>query len=227
MKRVLALFSCAVLAAAISSGALGDAPKPGPSAEPKSLDQPGLPRDLYQLSIPADNPQSQEKVALGKTLFFDTRLSADNSTACATCHKPDMGFTDQLATSKGIHDQHGQRNAPTILNAMFNVTQFWDGRAPSLEEQAKLPILNPVEMGQKAPADVVTKLNSIQEYKDTFQKVFGGAPNYDDMVKAIAAYERTQVTFDTPFDRFIAGDNKALDASARRGWLFSTAKAVA
>ena len=202
----------------MSHGVLRDAPKPGPSAEPKPLNQPGLPRDLYELSIPASNPQTPEKVALGKTLFFHTRLSADNSTACATCHKPDLGFTDQLTTSKGIHDQLGHRNAPTILNAMFNVTQFWDGRAPNLEEQAKLPILNPVEMGQKAPDAVVTKLNSIQEYNATFQKVFGRAPNYDDMAKAIAAYERTQITFDTPFDRFMAGDNKALDVSARRGW---------
>ena len=157
----------------MSHGVLSYAPKPGPSAEPKPLNQPGLPRDLYELSIPASNPQTPEKVALGKTLFFHTRLSADNSTACATCHKPDLGFTDQLTTSKGIHDQLGHRNAPTILNAMFNVTQFWDGRAPSLEEQAKLPILNPVEMGQKAPDAVVTKLNSIQEYNATFQKVFG------------------------------------------------------
>ena len=125
---------------------------------------------------------------------------------------------DQLATSKGIHDQFGHRNAPTILNAMFNVTQFWDGRAPSLEEQAKLPILNPVEMGQKAPEDVVSKLNGIAEYNAAFQRVFGSVPNYNDMTKAIAAYERTQVTFDTPFDHFLAGDSKALDASARRGW---------
>jgi cytochrome c peroxidase len=216
--RIATFYCAAVLAATFPKSIFADAPKPGPSAEPKSLNQPGLPRDLYELSVPADNPQTSEKVALGKTLFFDTRLSADNSTACATCHKPDLGFTDQLATSKGIRDQHGQRNAPTILNATFNVTQFWDGRAPSLEEQAKLPILNPVEMGQKAPEDVVNKLNSIQEYKNSFQKVFGHAPSYDDMAKAIAAYERTQVTFDTPFDRFITGDGKALDASARRGW---------
>lgn len=126
-------------------------------------------------------------MALGKTLFFDTRLSADNSTACATCHKPDLGFTEQLATSKGIRDQHGQRNTPTILKAMFNVTQFWDGRAPTLEEQAKLPILYPVEMSQKAREDVIAKLNGIPEYKDAFQKVFSRTPNYDDMAKAIAA----------------------------------------
>jgi cytochrome c peroxidase len=219
MARMFTTFTCAaLLAATFCTCALADAPKPGPSAEPKSLDQPGLPRDLYAASVPADNAQTPEKVALGKSLFFDTRLSANNSTACATCHKPDLGFTDQLATSKGIRDQHGQRNAPTVLNAMFNVTQFWDGRAPTLEEQAKLPILNPVEMGQKAPEDVVTKLNGISEYKAAFQKVFSRTPNYDDMAKAIAAYERTQVTFDTPFDRFTAGDSKAIDAAARRGW---------
>ena len=140
---------------------------------------------------------------------MDARLSADGSTACATCHDPDKGFSDQLTTSKGIHNQFGHRNAPTILNAVFNVTQFWDGRAPSLEEQAKLPPLNPIEMGQKAPGDVVAKLGGIAEYRDDFQKVFARAPDYGDMGKAIAAYERTQVLFDT---RLIA----SWPATARR-----------
>jgi cytochrome c peroxidase len=219
MRPGIATFCCIwFLAATFSSSILADAPKPGPLAEPKPVDQPSLPRDLYAASIPADNPQTPDKIALGKKLFFEPRLSADNSTACATCHDPDKGFTDQFVTSKGIRNQFGHRNAPTILNAIFNVTQFWDGRAPSLEEQAKLPILNPIEMGQKAPGDVVAKLGGIAEYRDDFQKVFGRAPDYGDMAKAIAAYERTQVTFDTPFDRFLAGDEAALNAAARRGW---------
>jgi cytochrome c peroxidase len=221
----IATFCCiALLAISFSSGTIAEAPKPGPLAEPKSADQPGLPRDLYAASIPTDNPQTPDKIALGKKLFFEARLSADNSTACATCHNPDKGFTDQLATSKGIRNQFGQRNAPTVLNAMFNVTQFWDGRAPSLEEQAKLPILNPIEMGQKTPQDVVAKLSGIAEYREGFEKVFGREPNYGDMAKAIAAYERTQVTFDTAFDRFLAGDGTALDDSARRGWTLFNGK---
>ena len=107
---------------------------------------------------------------------------------------------------------------------MFNVTQFWDGRVPSLEAQAKLPILNPIEMGQKAPADVVAKLAAIPEYRDDFQKVFARSPDYGDMAKAIAAYERTQATFDTRFDRFLAGDGVALSASERRGWTIFNGK---
>ena len=218
MRRQFATFCCAaLLTATFSARTAADAPKPGPLAEPKPADQAGLPHDLYAASIPADNPLTPDKIILGKKLFFETRLSGDNSTSCATCHDPDKGFSDQLATSKGIRNQLGHRNAPTILNAMFNVTQFWDGRAPSLEEQAKLPILNPIEMGQKAPADVVAKLAAIPEYRDDFRKVFARGPDYGDMAKAIAAYERTQMTFDTPFDRFLAGDGTALNDSARRG----------
>jgi cytochrome c peroxidase len=159
----------------------------------QTLGSAGSASRLYAASIPADNPQAPDKIALGKKLFFDARLSADNSTACATCHDPDKGFSDQLTTSKGIHNQFGHRNAPTILNAMFNVTQFWDGRVPSLEERAKLPILNPIEIGQKAPEVVVAKLGGIAEYREDFQKVFARAPDYGDMAKAIAAYERNDL----------------------------------
>ena len=225
MRRQFATFCCAaLLTATFSAKIAADAPRPGPLAEPKPADQPGLPHDLYAASIPADNPLTPDKIILGKKLFFETRLSADNSTSCATCHDPDKGFSDQLATAKGIRNQLGHRNAPTILNAMFNVTQFWDGRAPSLEEQAKLPILNPIEMGQKAPADVVAKLAAIPEYRDDFRKVFARGPDYGDMAKAIAAYERTQATFDTRFDRFLAGDGVALSASERRGWTIFNGK---
>jgi len=101
---------------------------------------------------------------------------------------------------------------------MFNATQFWDGRAPTLEEQAKLPILNPIEMGQKSPDDVVAKVRKIPEYAQAFPKVFGHEATYDDIAAAIAAFERTQYAGDAPFDRYLAGDEKAIDAAARRGW---------
>ena len=101
------------------------------------------------------------RCALGKKLFFDKRLSADNTQACSSCHKPEKGFTDQQPTSDGIHHQFGQRNAPTVLNAAFNVLQFWDGREPTLEEQAKDPIINPIEMGMKNLDEVVAKVGGI------------------------------------------------------------------
>src|SRR6266403_1306218 len=117
----------------------------------------------------------------------------------------------------------GQRNAPTILNALYNKTQFWDGRVKTLEEQAALPIVNPIEMGQPSMDAAVNRIAAIAEYQDAFRGVFGHPPNGPDLVRAIASYERTQVSFDSPFDHFIAGDEKAIDDSAKRGWeLFNT-----
>ncbi len=194
------------------------APKPDALAEPKGTDQAGFPERLYKFVIPPDNPQTAAKVALGKALFFDPRLSVDNTVACANCHDPNKGFTDQLPTAMGVHAKFGQRNAPTILNAMFNIEQFWDGRRPTLEDQARDPILNPIEMGMPDPQTVVRKLDAIGEYRQQFNAVFGSAPNYDNLVKAIAAYERTQLAFDSPFDRFMAGDGNALTAQQQRGW---------
>src|SRR5437868_10922784 len=122
-------------------------PQAGPLARPRSLQQVGLPAGLTRAAMPRDNPQTPEKVALGQKLFFDGRLSADGTVACATCHDPARAFTDGRPTSICIKGRVGQRNAPTILNALYNKTQFWDGRVTTLEEQAELPIVNPVEMG--------------------------------------------------------------------------------
>lgn len=148
---------------------------------------------------------------------MDRRLSDDNSTSCEVCHDYSKGFTDQLSTSRGVGNQIGRRNAPTILNAVFNVAQFWDGRAATLEAQAKEPLLNPTEMGMKSPDSVVAKLKLLG-YSDRFERVFRRPLNFDDVARAIAAYERTQVAFDSPFDRFIAGDFDAIGESAKRGW---------
>ena len=208
-----------------TAAALPVAPKDGPLAKPAPDTQAGLPSAFTAALVPADNPQSPDKIALGEQLFFDTRLSADNTISCASCHNPEKGFTDQRATSVGINKQVGHRNAPTVLNALFNDTQFWDGRAQHLEDQAKLPIINPIEMGMKDHAAVIAAVEKIPEYQTAFQKVFNRAPNIDDLARAIAAYERTQAAFDSPFDRFIAGDEKALDASARRGWTLFNGKA--
>jgi cytochrome c peroxidase len=189
-----------------------------PLAAPRSLDQIGFPHQLYGWLIPPDNPQRPPKIALGKQLFFDKRLSEDNSEACASCHNPAKGFTDQQPTSEGIHNQFGQRNAPTVLNAAFNVLQFWDGREPTLEEQAKDPIVNPIEMGMKNFDEVVAKVEGIPEYQAEFKEVFGGPVTIRAIQQAIAAYERTQVSFNTPFDRFMAGDQNAISEQAKRGW---------
>jgi len=198
-------------------------PKAGPLAKSRSLNQVGLPVELTQKVIPQDNPQTPEKITLGQKLFFDGRLSADGTVACATCHDPARAFTDGRPVSFGIHGRAGQRNAPTILNALYNKMQFWDGRARTLEEQASFPIINSFEMGQPNLDAAVTKLGAIEEYKQAFQKVYGRPLNGPDLLRAIAAYERTLVSFDSPFDHFIAGDQNAIDGSAKRGWeLFNT-----
>src|SRR2546425_4280857 len=198
-------------------------PKAGPLAQPKSIHRVGVPAAETRAAIPPDNPQTLEKIALGQKLFFDGRLSADGTVACSTCHDPGRAFTDGMPTSVGINGRIGQRNAPTILNALYNKTQFWDGRVKTLEEQAALPIVNPVEMGQPSLDAAVARIAAITEYQDAFRKVFGGPPNARDLLRAIASYERTQLSFDSPFDRFIAGDSTAIDDAAKRGWaLFNT-----
>src|SRR5258708_3982030 len=189
-----------------------------PLAAPKSEKQVGFPAELYSWVIPPDNPQTPAKIALGKALFFDDRLSADGKISCDHCHSPAKGFTDQLPTSMGINAQFGQRNAPSVLNSMFNVTQFWDGRSPSLEAQVEGPVTNPVEMGQKSTDAAVTKIKTIPEYQKQFQEVFGRDPTFADIERAIASYERTQFAFDSPFDKFMAGDKNAISDSAKRGW---------
>jgi cytochrome c peroxidase len=184
----------------------------------------GIPADMYRFVVPKDNPPTPSKIALGKKLFFDTRVSADNTVSCSTCHDQHKAFVDRFPTSKGIRAQFGKRNAPTALNAMFQETFFLDGRAASLEEQAKLPILNPIEMGMKDGPAVVAKLAAIPEYAAEFKSVFGRPLNYADVGRAIASFERTLISADSPFDRFIAGDAGALTASERRGWTLFNGK---
>jgi cytochrome c peroxidase len=219
MKR--ALFAVSALIVILAAGpflSVAHADGPGPLAEPKSDQQAGFPHDLYSWVIPPDNPQTPAKIALGKALFFEDRLSADGKISCDHCHGPAKGFTDQLPTSMGINAQFGQRNAPSVLNSMFNVTQFWDGRSPSLEAQVEGPVTNPVEMGQKSTEAAVAAIKSIPEYQKQFTEVFGRDPTFADIERAIASYERTQFAFDSPFDKFMAGDKNAISESAKRGW---------
>ena len=189
-----------------------------PLAQPKSLQQVGAPVEMTREKIPADNPQTPEKISLGQRLFLDPRLSVDGTISCSTCHDPKLAFTDRRPTSFGVKGRVGQRNAPTVLNALYNKTQFWDGRVNTLEEQAALPIVNAVEMGQPNLDAAVAQIAAVEEYQQAFRVVFGRSPNGPDLLRAIASYERTQLSFDSPFDHFIAGEKNAIDDSAKRGW---------
>ncbi|MDB5217636.1 MAG: cytochrome peroxidase [Myxococcaceae bacterium] len=198
-------------------------PPPGPLSLPRSPHQVGLPVKLTKEAIPSDNPQTPDKIALGHRLFFDPRLSVDGTVACASCHDPRLAFTDARPTSIGVEGRMGQRNSPTILNALYNATQFWDGRVTTLEQQAALPIVNPVEMGQPSDDAAVAAIASDPTYRDAFQSAFARAPNAADLERAIASYERTQIAFDSPFDHYIAGEKSAVGDDAKRGWeLFNT-----
>lgn len=195
----------------------GDAPN---GAAPQGVDP------AYWASLaPADNAPSAARIALGKKLYFDPKVSKDGTVACATCHDSSRGFTDRRNTSEGIGDQIGQRNAPTTMNAVFFSTEFLDGRAASLEEQAKLPILNPIEMGQPDGNAVIAAIGGDAAYQKAFQDAYSRAPNYDDVGRAIAAYERTLIFLRAPFDRFLAGDATAMNDDAKAGWALYNGKA--
>lgn len=182
-----------------------------------------LPPGILPPVEPANNPATAAKVELGKKLYFDKRLSADNTVSCATCHDPEKGFADGKPVGEGIEGKKGTRNSPTVINAAFFDLQFWDGRAKTLEEQARGPIVNPVEMGMPSHEALEKKLRNIPEYEKAFKEVFGTEKfTIDHIVMAIGAFERTLVSANSPFDRYIAGDEKAISEEAKAGWkLFS------
>lgn len=181
--------------------------------------------DESLIHIPEDNPLTVEKVSLGKQLYFDQRLSRDNTVSCATCHSPRFGFTDGNPVSTGIQGQKGGRSAPTVVNRIFSREQFWDGRAASLEEQAVGPIASPIEMGF-THEEVVQRLKGIEGYRSQFKDVFGTEDfTIEHVGKAIASYERTVISGNSPFDRFQAGDETALSAEAQRGLALFEGKA--
>ncbi len=181
----------------------------------------GLPLGLPEVPVPKDNPMNSDKIVLGKKLFNDKRFSADGTVSCATCHQPDMAFTDGLRVSKGIKGLTGTRNAPTVVNAVYYSAQFWDGRVESLEEQAKGPLTNPVEHGLKSFAPVIVTVKNDKDYRDLFHKAFGIKPDQitiDHVAQAIAAFERTVTSGDSPFDRYQYGNDKnAMSQAAIRG----------
>jgi cytochrome c peroxidase len=185
---------------------------------------PGTDPAYWKVLVPPDNAGSEARITLGRKLYFDPKLSHDGTVSCATCHDTSRGFTDRRATSEGIRDQLGQRNAPTTLNAAFFTSQFWDGRAATLEDQAKLPIINPIEMGMPDGKAAVAAIAGDADYQREFMAAYGRAVNYEDMGRAIAAFERTLIFLDAPFDRFARGDVDAISADARAGWALFNGK---
>ncbi|MGA9643729.1 MAG: cytochrome c peroxidase [Terriglobales bacterium] len=176
------------------------------------------PLGLPAVPIPADNPPTAETIALGRQLYYDPILSADNTISCASCHGPEVGFTDRNSFSIGVGGKKGGRHSPTVINSAYNTLQFWDGRAPSLEEQAKGPMANPVEMATTHDA-VVARLQADPKYVAQFKQAWGtGRITIDLVVKSIASFERTVLCGNSAFDRFYYGHDKtALSESAQRG----------
>jgi cytochrome c peroxidase len=172
-----------------------------------------------QAPAPADNPTTAAKVELGKMLYFDPRLSSTGTVSCFSCHNVMEGGDDHMTTSAGVHGLKGGRNAPTVWNAAFHSVQFWDGRAPSLEEQAKGPPVNPIEMGMPNLDAVIGRIRHIPGYQPHFEKAFGAGDvvTMDNAAKAIAAYERTLITPGSAYDRYVKGERKALTAQQVKG----------
>ncbi|MDA0589325.1 MAG: c-type cytochrome [Planctomycetota bacterium] len=179
-------------------------------------DPPAVPTGLPAVGWPADNPPTAAKISLGQQLYFDPRLSSDDTISCASCHDPAKGWSNGEAFAKGVGGALGGRSAPTIINSAYFRQQFWDGRAKTLEDQALGPIQAGVEMNMKLE-NLIQKLNKIEGYKSQFKAVFGSEASAPNVAKAIAAYERTVLSGNAPYDSFKAGDKDALSEVAERG----------
>ncbi|HXY25610.1 MAG TPA: cytochrome c peroxidase [Candidatus Acidoferrum sp.] len=178
------------------------------------------PLGLPPVPIPADNPPTEETIALGRRLFYDPIISVDRTISCASCHAPEFAFSDNEPVSEGVGKKFGTRHAPTVINSAYGNLQFWDGRAASLEEQALGPMANPVEMAHTLDG-VVKRLQADPNYPAMFQKAWGTDQITIEMVvKSIASFERTVLAGDSPFDRFLYGhDSTALSPEAQRGMI--------
>jgi len=181
------------------------------------------PLGLPPLPVPADNPQTPEKIQLGDKLFNDKRFSSTGEVSCAHCHDPQKAFTDSpLVTSEGINNLSGTRNAPTVINSAYFTKFFWDGRSPDLEDQAQHPIINPVEMGLTNHDPVLNIVRTDPEYIAAFRKAFDKEPlqvTMREVQQAIASFERTLISGDSPFDQWYFGKKQdAISEQAKRGF---------
>jgi cytochrome c peroxidase len=201
----------AILGISMAAGAFGgDKTATAPATIP-------VPLGLLPIPSPPENPYTPEKAELGRLLYFDKRLSSDNTVSCATCHDPKFAFTDGRAVSTGIRGQKGGRSAPTVINRAYSLAQFWDGRAATLEEQAKGPIANPIEMGM-THENVIGRLRGVAGYRKLFGNVFGVEDfTIDQVAMAIATFERTVLSGNSAYDRYKAGDKKALTPAQIHG----------
>lgn len=190
----------------------------------KSL--PGEIGALPAVGVPAENPQTPAKIALGTRLFFDARLSGDHRSSCASCHIPEKAYGDGLRQAMGFGGVTLKRNSPTILNAAYNTAQFWDGRAKTLEEQCSGPIMASAEMNMKDEQSLAERLRSVPGYREEFQTVFGAPPTLTYVTQAIAAFERTLITPGSRFDDYARGRKDALNEQEKRGLLLFIGKAA-
>lgn len=221
--KIRILAACGLPAALVSFATVSSvADGQAPGTEP-----PPVPLGLPPVYWPEDNEYSKAKSDLGRLLYFDTRLSSDNTVACASCHAPAKAFTDGMAVSTGIGGQKGGRSAPTVINRAYSTLQFWDGRAHSLEEQALGPPANPIEMTNEKTADAALsaalgRVRAVPGYLPLFQKAFPAIKKNDQIqlehiAKAIATFERTIYSGNAPYDRYENGDIKALTPEQVRG----------
>jgi cytochrome c peroxidase len=201
-----AMFSTILLAVACTTGV-------GVGQETSVL---VIPKGLPKMKVPKNNPVTAAKVTLGKQLYFDKRLSRDNTISCASCHDPAKGWSNGERFATGVRGQVGGRSAPTAINSGYQPLQFWDGRANHLEGQALGPVENPIEMDLTIK-EAVARLNKIEGYRKQFQAIFKTDATPDGMAKAIASFERTILSGDAPYDKFKAGDKSAMSEAAQRG----------
>ena len=219
MKNKLARAGLAAIAAALCTSAAGELRRASNIVAPLSFARLAAP------PVPADNALTPARVELGKMLFFDPRLSGSGWISCATCHNPALGWSDGLPTARGENMKKLTRHTPTILNSAYYKRQMWDGRFASLEEQALGPIGNPDEMNMDMRI-LLERLKAIEGYRAPFERAYPGEGITDRTIaKAIASYERTIVSGEAPFDRWLQGDAKAVSAAARRGFELFRGKA--
>jgi len=207
LRTIASRFGCVVLVALTVCGSVANSETSAELSPP--LGMPSVP-------FPTNNPPNREKIDLGRRLFFDRKLSSDQTMSCASCHDPGQGFTDNREISRGINGRRGTRNTPTVINVAFQPYQLWDGRATSLEDQALFPLEDPAEMGSSIPI-ILDRLNGVWEYENAFRQVFGSRVTRETLSQALASFERTLLAGDSPYDWYAAGSLTALSQNAAEG----------